>query len=315
MTAVVATAPGKIVVCGEYAVLHGAPAICMAVNRRARVRVEAAELQTIRARGLVEGEWSGCEALPDSLALVRQIWDSVGVNAQFGVELDTDEFADPVSRNKLGLGSSAALTAALVTALLTASGSPGNANQAAQKAHGLFQRGRGSGIDVVTSLTGGVIEYRMQEASRPLAWPLGLEYAVLWSGRPASTSEKLAILDQQPAADSLAELCKTSVAAAESWPSASPAELLAALRHYTEVLEQFDVDHGLGIFDAGHHELARAAAERELVYKPCGAGGGDIGMVFGNDGTAVAAFAERAARTAFRRLDVSLEAKGVILES
>ena len=36
---VVASAPGKIVLCGEYAVLDGAPAICMAVDRRARASV------------------------------------------------------------------------------------------------------------------------------------------------------------------------------------------------------------------------------------------------------------------------------------
>ena len=32
---VTASAPGKIVLCGEYAVLWDAPAVCMAVNRRA----------------------------------------------------------------------------------------------------------------------------------------------------------------------------------------------------------------------------------------------------------------------------------------
>ena len=34
---VVASAPGKIVLSGEYAVLFGAPAVCMAVTRRAVV--------------------------------------------------------------------------------------------------------------------------------------------------------------------------------------------------------------------------------------------------------------------------------------
>ena len=35
-----ASAPGKIVLSGEYAVLDGAPAICAAVDRRAAVTIE-----------------------------------------------------------------------------------------------------------------------------------------------------------------------------------------------------------------------------------------------------------------------------------
>ena len=38
MNAVTATAPGKVVICGEYAVLDGATAIAAAVDRRAVVR-------------------------------------------------------------------------------------------------------------------------------------------------------------------------------------------------------------------------------------------------------------------------------------
>ncbi len=37
MTTVTASAPGKVILSGEYAVLDGAPAISMAVNRRAVV--------------------------------------------------------------------------------------------------------------------------------------------------------------------------------------------------------------------------------------------------------------------------------------
>ena len=78
---------------------------------------------------------------------------------------------------------------------------------------------------------------------------------------------------------------------------------------------QFDVDYDLGIFDAGHQELAKAAAKRSLVYKPCGAGGGDIGMVFATDKEAVAEFTDLAAQNGYQLLDVLLEASGVILEN
>ena len=41
MIARCASAPGKVVLSGEYAVLDGAPAVCMAVDRRAIARVSA----------------------------------------------------------------------------------------------------------------------------------------------------------------------------------------------------------------------------------------------------------------------------------
>ena len=37
---ITASAPGKFVLSGEYAVLDGAPAVCVAVDRRARVSIE-----------------------------------------------------------------------------------------------------------------------------------------------------------------------------------------------------------------------------------------------------------------------------------
>ena len=51
-----ASAPGKVVLSGEYAVLNGAPAICMAVNRRAVVTIEATadEHHVVIAPGHVE---------------------------------------------------------------------------------------------------------------------------------------------------------------------------------------------------------------------------------------------------------------------
>ncbi|HEX7719131.1 MAG TPA: hypothetical protein VF389_04940, partial [Woeseiaceae bacterium] len=41
MKEVMMSAPGKAVLCGEYAVLDGAPAIVMAVNCRARVKLQS----------------------------------------------------------------------------------------------------------------------------------------------------------------------------------------------------------------------------------------------------------------------------------
>jgi phosphomevalonate kinase len=54
-----ASAPGKIVLCGEYAVLWDAPAICMAVNRRALVRADVSNdnCHSITTPGYLDGKW------------------------------------------------------------------------------------------------------------------------------------------------------------------------------------------------------------------------------------------------------------------
>ena len=335
MTSAAASAPGKVVLCGEYAVLEGAPAICMAIDRRARaeVTVTAADYQSVRTSGFIEGEWRFAanengnfewlgEAPPaGDLELLRKVWSGMDINGSFDISLDTSEFLDPVSGSKLGLGSSAALTVALVAALSNVTNRANDDATDAADAHRRLQHGRGSGVDIAASLAGGVIEYRMQESApcRPERWPAGLEYALLWSGLPSSTSEKLQRFDEarhsKGSATSMSRLCDAAEATAKCWSAGATVELLAGFHRYVEALMQFDVDHDLGIFDAGHRELAEAAVKRSLIYKPCGAGGGDTGVVFASDREAVAEFAEFADQYGYRLLDVSLEASGVIVES
>ena len=335
MTSAVASAPGKVVLSGEYAVLEGAPAICMAIDKRARAEVSmaASDYQTVRTSGYIDGqwkfsanqdgifEWIGDGPPEGGLDLLHEVWAGMGISGNFDISLDTSKFLDPVSGSKLGLGSSAALTVALVTAFSNVTERAGVDAKNAAEAHRRLQHGQGSGVDIAASLAGGVIEFRMQDEvfGRPMTWPVGLEYALLWSGLPSSTSEQLRKLDEArrsmgfPA--SITRLCEAAEATASCWANGGTTDLLAEFHRYVNVLMQFDVDHDLGIFDAGHKELAEAAAERKVVYKPCGAGGGDSGVVFATDREAVAEFANFAGHCGYRLLDVSLEVSGAILEN
>jgi phosphomevalonate kinase len=284
----------------------------MAINRRARVKVGAVDTDyhTVRTIGHLDGEWRfrtdrngsfewiGSEPPAGGLDLLQQVWKTTGINGEFDIKLDTGEFLDSVSHSKLGLGSSAALTTALVTALFDVTNNPGDAGMQAVKAHRLFQQGRGSGVDIAASLNGGIIEYRMQESG---------------------VGEKLGKFDEGyrngSSGASIARLIDASEVTAKTWVAGSVAELLAEFRRYVDVLKQFDVDHDLGIFDAGHRELADAAAARNVVYKPCGAGGGDTGVVFATDRQAIADFTDLAGEGGFQLLDVSLEERGVLFEN
>ncbi len=296
---VVASAPGKVLLAGEYAVLDGESAICVAVNRRATATV--GDSPDGRCRVATPGrEFSNGEKF--------HIVDAVcGSRPELTIEMDTREFAE--DGQKLGIGSSAALTAALVAAL------GGDVYHEALAAHRRLQGGKGSGVDVATSVHGGLIEYRMREAAvKQLEWPDGLALRFIWSGVAASTTDRLARLAASSGGASRSALMLTAADMAEAWRSGDAARVLAAYVPYIGTLRQFSVDHELGIFDAGHEELTDAASRAGLVYKPAGAGGGDIGTLLGPGDDALDAFVAENPGLIHKVLDCELDRTGVILE-
>jgi phosphomevalonate kinase len=166
---VLASAPGKVVLCGEYAVLDGAAAVSMAVNRRATVRVSDfdGDSHRVAAPGYssLEGRFASNGVTVDWLQgeyefrIVDAVWRTLGRTGHgtLSIELDTRAFLDGVSGSKIGIGSSAALTVALTAALSESS----DVLDPAIRAHSIFQQGVGSGVDIATAVSGGLIEYRL----------------------------------------------------------------------------------------------------------------------------------------------------------
>ena len=223
---IAASAPGKLVLIGEYGVLFGAPAVVMAVNRRATVRLAESEDGFSRvdspgqewepARFTIEPDgglrWCSTPRVAGRYLLFERIVDSL---AEFGLvrpesvapftaSLDTREFfrRGDGKAVKLGLGSSAALTVALASALLKWAGTGERVElgiewlQRLLNLHRAYQGGRGSGVDLAASLMGGLVEYRLQDdgsvaTAAPLDLPEGLFMAVVWTGRGADTGDFL----------------------------------------------------------------------------------------------------------------------------
>ena len=266
---VVTSAPGKIVLSGEYAVLDGEPAISMAVDRRAVVTLADS------SNGECNLSTPGF-AGADKYRLLDAVCDRV--RPKKNIELDTHAFSD--SGNKIGIGSSAALTVALVASLSESEA----VLSEALLAHRAFQGGSGSGVDVATAVQGGLIEFEMRsQAVTSLVWPAELCVRVIWTGVPASTEAKLEKLAAQATRPSRSALLLAAPRMAEAWRSGDADRIMTDYIPYIGVLRQFSVDHDLGIFDAGHDQLTDAAMLGDLVYKPAGAGGGDIGILFGKD--------------------------------
>ncbi len=325
-----ASAPGKAVIAGEYAVLAGAPAISMALNRRAHVRIRETEESShcVSAPGYLEGSFRfsatpeagivWLDELPSdkAFALFEAVWKQSAMTPRNGLSivLDTAEFFDAASGSKLGLGSSAALAVALAAALVNLQSGPVAIDSLAASAHREFQRGGGSGIDVATAVHGGVIEFQVGSRPVSLPWPEGLAYRLLWSGEAVSTAVKLDHLAKTILLPSRDRLIEHSRDVTAKWKAGSMIGLLSALRSYTQALQAFSVDHELGIFEAGHQELAdKAETYPKTVYKPCGAGGGDIGMVLAESMQDIDLFTADAVKCGFVPLDVSLDSEGVLV--
>ena len=297
---IIATAPGKVVLSGEYVVLDGAPAICMALNRRAIAKVnESPDGQCHVATPGFAGD--------DPFRIVDAVCG--GVRPARSIELDTQAFSEKGS--KTGIGSSAALTVALVAAL----GRSEDVFVKALLAHSELQGGAGSGVDVAAAVHGGLIEYEMKTRSvSRIDWPEGLAWRLIWTGVAASTEAKLAKLAQQAGGPSRSALGLASHKMAEAWRSGNADKILSEYVAYIGVLRQFSVDHGLGIFDAGHEQLTDAATLDGLVYKPAGAGGGDIGVLFGRNEPELERFVAKHSELVHAVLPCDLDLDGVRLE-
>ncbi len=326
-----ASAPGKLVLTGEYAVLTGAPAVVLAVDRRAEVRIEPAGACSVRSLGhLVEPagfdyfadgvtRWHEDRGAGHSLldAVLQTLADGAPLppGRAFSAVLDTAAFYH--GPDKLGLGSSAALTVAATAALGRHFGRDFEA-ESAYAAHRRLQRG-GSGLDIAAAIAGGLIVFVGGDAGAPIvcpvAWPVDLHAGFLWSGRPAVTAPRIRRFEAWSAGAEagplLSELKSAARSAADAWSEGDAQHILAATREYGRCLAELDEAAGVDIYGAGHAGLARLAEDAGVVYKPSGAGGGDLGVAFAADRRRLDAFLAEAARAGFATVGLAPEPQGL----
>ncbi len=295
-------------ICGEYAVIEGAPAILAPSHHQARVQIDLAEERHTVTSSLFSDQPQAFSLThhrahfdpepddPSSVSLLRCVLDTLLMHRQIKsdmplcqVHIDSSEFIDVDSGCKLGVGSSAAVCVALVRALLEwncrAMNDPLVFNLAA-KAHSLFQGGRGSNADIATCTHDQLICYQSSKSSL-LNWPAGLLIASIWTGRSASTTRMLQRLDLWRASHSedyghhMTTMKTVAVGVAELFFSPEPNAdtIVTQIREYTRQLESFAEAAGLAVFSEAHQRLADRAVAQRLVYKPSGAGGGDYGLV------------------------------------
>ena len=335
MTHIVASAPGKLVLLGEYAVLAGAPALVLAVERRGRAALAPSGSHCweiisptlgLQARFHLQHD----EAIWHGPAPAELVWVAT-LLARFPqvdrlhpcrIELDSDAFylGRPGARTKLGLGSSAALAVALLGALhALANVAPPTLGEAIA-AHRAIQHGHGSGIDIAASLAGGMSRFQLTgDAARadPTTLPEGVGWACVYSGHPASTRAMLGTVaawrEREPTtyAQYMHGLATISSRGIDALAAHDAAAFLSCLHDYATVLARFGEAAGVDIVSRGHRAIATIAADCGCVYKSCGAGGGDIGVTFAVEDTRLREFSERALRAGYPVIGLEADPKGL----
>lgn len=324
-----ASAPGKLILIGEYAVLEGAPSLVCAIDRFAKVTisesgsdyylVSSPSINTktnafsIDRNGLIL--FADSVDLPTRKALsffkttFEYAWQYCKLGditlKPFHIKIDTRAFYSAKLYTKLGFGSSAALTVALVKALFILAGKAVDDENERIKifrlslaAHKKAQGNLGSGIDIAASALGGVLQYRVgfnnrAEQIAPEKIPLWeeLPMAVVFTGSSESTRKMVSGVGQlkkeKPGIykQLMTELEAASVQGCASYKKKEKKSFFAAIKNYNGLMLSLGQKSGMPIISADHQNIAKIVEQNGGVYKPSGAGGGDIGVVFaGNFG-------------------------------
>lgn len=293
-----AVAPGKAVLSGAYAVLHGAPALVLAVDRWALADTSRpAERRTPELDAALAGEappWFDARALRDG-------------------------------QYKLGLGSSAAILVACLAARELDRSGPLPDHELCQRvldpaiaAHRAAQGG-GSGIDVATSALGGVVaavRHGPHLRAERVALPPRTHVTLWFTGGAASTPDLVARVAElgrrDPArhATLIGALSEAAGAARRAVTEQRLDDLVSALHAQRRGLHALGLASGAPIVGEDVNELADLAAASGQALLPSGAGGGDIVISVGS-GPPRPELVARATALGFRDLGVALAARGV----
>lgn len=283
------SAPGKLVLLGDYAVLEGSRALVAAVNRR--------------AHGVLDPEGPRTEVVEAVLARARSEGSTIE-----GVRIDTKGFLEP-GGEKLGIGSSAAV--AVVTAALADGRGHEATFEIALDGHRNAAGGVGSGVDVAASFYGGVIACRRQPAPVEVlpSRIRGLHLTVVWAGESASTSKLVRACREAESwprwMNVMTELAEDGILA---WSRGDRSRFLSVVARYGRAMASLGRDAGVPVVTDSIDAVLTHAEALGAAAKPSGAGGGDVVVIFAEDPEVGA---EVAARAGLRVVDLAVDPQGL----
>jgi phosphomevalonate kinase len=351
------TTPGKLILIGEFAVLEGAPALVMAVNRYTRISVKRRQdpYYTVQSPTLQIKDFhfkispDGSIVFPaetssydlknlnffihtlEFLLKMEKITEKIPA---LDIVLDTQEFYSQKSLQKYGLGSSAALTVALVQGLL-AQWNPNDARisdplklfKLTQEIHYEAQGKQGSGIDIAASCFGGFIHFVRKNIGHTPSFtinsvdlPDNLIILPVWTGTSASTTKLVNQVNDLKNSNVnrfkkiIQNLSNISHLACKAFSKQETQTFLGCCDEYYQKLKELGESSQANIISGVHQKVQSIAKASGAVYKPSGAGGGDLGMVFTDSREIEKMVSDNLLRSGFEILNLSPSFRGSDVE-
>jgi len=321
---IAASAPGKLMVSGEYAVLEGAVAVVASVGVRAYARWSP------RSDGspLGSADSPQMRPLPPEALLGRKLAEERAKVVNADLHIDVSELRK--SGRKLGLGSSAAASAAAVGAVLATAGRDLSDPAVQREVLEIALAGHkaiapeGSGADVAAASLGGFVRFRVEngelaEAER-LSWPSAVATRVVWTGVEARTSEFVRAVRAYEARDASGygrirdQLRVEASRFADAISHGDANEIVASGDAYGLSMGRLGEAAGVSIVTPDLAKIADLAREHGGSAKPSGAGGGDVAIAFFANHSDAEAFDSACVSAGLDRLDLGLGADGVRAE-
>ncbi|MAX29381.1 MAG: hypothetical protein CMG14_00200 [Candidatus Marinimicrobia bacterium] len=302
-----ATASGKVFLTGEYMALEGGKAIILSTPQKARINlIENDFRQNIFTSSIDRKSYNFIVNDPSKINWLKGNPIETGsileeairkFNRKFNnqsISIDTDEFF--INDKKIGIGSSAAVSVALIKAFNDLFQTELSSRQIIDYAidiHRKAQRSEGSGFDVVSSyIESKAVVCRLLEGKNyeysPIEFPE--EIIVLAVLSDVSIKTSIMIKRYQDAKKKnpkyflkQAEAMKAELDHLHSSLLKKDSQLIIEhLRTYNNLLLDLDSKFEVGIFNH-HHEMQELANSKNIFYKPSGAGGGDLGLMISHD--------------------------------
>jgi phosphomevalonate kinase len=352
-------APGKLILLGEYAVLEGANALVASVDRYIFAEISASKneychlssnLTTDVIRFLsgsdgeiipAQGQSNQLLSIMDfSLKIITQINKKIidlGFSIQpYDLRIDSSQFYLETNKNKLGLGSSAALTVALIVSIsnflkIEKNVFPSKYDQFifACETHFFAQGNRGSGIDIAASVYGGINIYNIESKDHkkenrrisPVSLIKELLILPVWTGVSTSTRDLLHQLEnfrsiaEDDYEETMSRLSTLSNSGCMTYVEKNYADFLDIVRDYYQVLKNFTDRSKIDIISDIHKKIAGIVFSNGGVYKPSGAGGGDIGIAMSDSKITLEIIKKELALNNIYTLPLGISPQGVTIES